>query len=239
MKGKRRQPLLVRLLRPTWAKCNDFALGIATRESAAPKPGDEPGSEPKLRPKYDDNDPYEVPDYWYVRKLSRMLKAGPEDVIYDVGCGMGRFLCVMAREKVRRCVGVELQPQLCEIARRNARRLRGRKAPVDIVCADAATAQLSEGTIYYMYNPFGPETLREVLANLRRSLSAQPRKVTIVYYNALHESLFRAEPWLHKYDEFKTHSGMTVSFWRGGATASNSLQRQEPEAAGLRSAAGA
>jgi predicted RNA methylase len=143
-----------------------------------------------------------------------MLNPAPEHVVYDLGCGMGRFICLMARRKVRKCVGVELQPQLCDIAQTNARLLRGRQAPVHIVCADAATADLSHGTIYYMYNPFGADTLREVLNNLRRSLAANPRKATIVYYNAVHEWLFSAEAWLEKFCEFKTFSGMNVTFWR-------------------------
>jgi predicted RNA methylase len=212
---KRRQPLLIRALRPIWAKCNDLALRIQT----IPLPDSAAASanarlDRGFQAKHNDSTPYEVPDYTYLRKVGRMLNPGPDDVVYDLGCGMGRFLCVMARYKVRRCVGVELQPQLCDIARRNARLLRGRQAPMEIVCADAASADVSEGTIYYMYNPFGADTLRDVLGNLHRSLSANPRKVSIVYYNAIHERLLSLERWLEKYGEFKTYSRMSVTFWR-------------------------
>ena len=213
---RRRQPLIIRVLRPLWAQCNEIALRIHTIPSPQAESATSPLDLPQIptQPKHGDSVAYEVPDYTYLRRVRRILNPGPDDVVYDLGCGMGRFICLMAQRKVRRCVGVELQPQLCDIAQRNARQLRGRQAPVEIVCADAATANISEGTIYYMYNPFGADTLRDVLDNLRRSLSPDPRKVTIAYYNAIHERLFSAEPWLEKYREFKTLSGMPVTFWR-------------------------
>jgi SAM-dependent methyltransferase len=204
--SRTRRPLLVRVLQPMWTMCNEVALNIRT----TPRDGGPVG----FHSRHEDSSQYEVPDYLYMRRIRKILQPGAEDVVFDVGCGMGRFLCVMARRKLRKCVGVELQPQLCEAARKNAAHLRGRKAPIEIVCADAATADLSDGTIYYMYNPFGADTMADVLANIRGTLSRNPRKITIVYYNARHEKLFERCEWLEKYQVFKIKSGMPVSFWR-------------------------
>src|SRR5215472_3284544 len=204
--ARTRRPLFVRVLQPMWTTCNEVALNIHT----VPKNG----GPPKLYAKHQDGVQYEVPDYLYLRRVRDILQPGPDDVFFDVGCGMGRFLCLMAREKVRKCVGVELQPQLCEAARRNAANLRSRKAPIEIVCGDAATADLSEGTIYYMYNPFGAKTMADVLANIRDSLARNPRNVRIVYYNTLLEGLFRSCGWLEKRHQFIVKSGMPVTFWR-------------------------
>ena len=217
--GRKRRPLIVRFVQPLWARCNDVALNIQTTPSAerltslqpTPKPE---GREAGVRPRHNDSAEYEVPDYLYLRKVVRTLKPGPEDVIFDLGCGMGRFLCLMARRRVRKCVGVELLPHLCEAARGNAARLRGPRAPIEIRCADAATADPSEGTIYYMFNPFGPATMGEVLANIRGTLSGNPRNITIVYYNSVHEEMFRASGWLEKHNAFRVQSGMAVTFWR-------------------------
>jgi SAM-dependent methyltransferase len=211
--------LIVRMLQPIWTMSNEVALGIRTtptvgRSGTVPPGVDPVGQRSGLPPRHDDSGKYEVPDYWYMRKVRSLLKPGPEDVIFDLGCGMGRFLCVAARVKVRKCVGVELLPQLCEIARSNAAQLRGRKAPIEILCGDAAGADLSGGTIYYMYNPFGPATMSDVLASLRGTLSRAPRKIAIVYYNSNHEELFQNSGWLEKYDEFRVQSGMRVTFWR-------------------------
>jgi hypothetical protein len=100
---------------------------------------------------------------------------------------MGRILCVFARKNIRRCIGIELFEDLCEISRANALRLRGRRASIEVICTDAAVADLSEGTIYYMYNPFGPATLHGVLENIMRSLlqapGAQKLSTTIQFMN--------------------------------------------------------
>ena len=192
-----------------WTLCNEVALNINTTPRN--------GNRPNVPSRHQDGVQYEVPDYLYMRRVRDMLQPGAQDVVFDIGCGMGRFLCLMARESVRKCVGVELQPQLCEAARKNAANLRGRKAPIEIVCGDAATADLSEGTIFYMYNPFGPQTMADVLANIGNSLAKNPRNVRIVYYNALYQDLFQRSGWLEKQREFKVKSGMPVSFWRNRA----------------------
>lgn len=163
---------------------------------------------------YDDGIVYASPDYWYVYRIARMLKPGPEDVFYDLGSGKGRILCVMARKCLQKCVGVELFEPLCETARRNAERLRGRKSSVEVTCEDAAKADVSDGTIYFMFNPFGPETMRDVLGNIESSLSKNPRHITIVYHNAVYEAVLEESSWLERYQSFQTVSGMRTSFWR-------------------------
>jgi precorrin-6B methylase 2 len=217
--SRKRRPLLVRFAQPLWAMCNDVALKIHTIPSTEPSASTQrsartAGQEADARPRHDDSVEYEVPDYLYLRRVVRALQPRPEDVVFDLGCGMGRFVCLMARKKVRKCVGVELLPHLCEAARKNAVRLRGRQAPIEIRCGDAATADPSEGTIYYLFNPFGSATMSEVLANIRGTLTRNPRNITIVYYNSIHEELFRTSGWLEKYHAFRVQSGMAVTFWR-------------------------
>lgn len=170
-------------------------------------------------PKHNDNMGYDPPEYWYIRAVTRRLKLAPEDVFYDVGCGMGRVICVVARRRVRKCVGIELLEPLCQKARRNSLRLRGRKSPIEIIWADAATADLSAGTIYYLYHPFGKDTMRDFLSNLETSILREPRKVTLVYYNSVHESILKTAGWLTKSFEFNTYSGQHVSFWKSCAAA--------------------
>jgi H2-forming N5,N10-methylenetetrahydromethanopterin dehydrogenase-like enzyme len=127
---------------------------------------------------------------------------------------MGRIVCDVARKRVRKCVGVELYEPLCEIAQRNSTRLRGKKSPIEIVCDDAARADLSQGTIYFMFNPFGAETMRDVIANIHESLSENPRAITICYYNAMYEPILAHGGWLEMYYNFTTAGGLRVSFWR-------------------------
>jgi len=163
--------------------------------------------------RHGDNWRYSTIGYWHIRKILRVLRPGPEDVFYDIGCGMGRILCVAARQPLRKCVGVELQEPLCQTARRNAASLRRRKAPIDILCGDATTVDLSDGTIYFMFNPFGPDTLRDTLENIRGSLSQNPRRIKIVYYHAKYRAVIDDMDWLVKVHEFERFGGHPVTIW--------------------------
>jgi precorrin-6B methylase 2 len=210
---------IVRLLRPVWSQCNEFALGIQTDLSAsaraAASAGDSPGKgAPTDKAKHKDNLPYATPDYWYVRKVVSVLNPGPDDTVYDLGCGLGRFLCTVARKRVRRCVGIELFEPMCVVAEKNAQTLRGRKSRIDIICADVLSADLSDGTVYFMFNPFGADTMKDVVTNIKASLVSNPRSVRIAYYNSALEHVLVSSGWLEKYHCFFTHAGHTVTFWR-------------------------
>jgi SAM-dependent methyltransferase len=45
-----------------------------------------------------------------VRKMLALAEVGPEDLIYDLGCGDGRILVIAAREFGARGVGIEIDP---------------------------------------------------------------------------------------------------------------------------------
>lgn len=202
-----------------WTRFNELALNIETEPAkvrAATPDGTRHWWQGQLSSKaaHDDNYTYACPDYWYVRKIVKLVRPGPSDVVYDVGCGMGRIVCDVARSHVKKCVGVELFEPLCEIARKNAGRLRGRKSPIEIICNDAAKADLSDGTVYFMFNPFGPDTMRDVIENIHRSLSPNPRAITICYYNALYDAVLADGDWLERYHQFHTAGGLKVSFWK-------------------------
>lgn len=210
---------LVAPVKPLWTKCNESVLNIETEPQGSPATASSPTrrwwqGEFSEKAVHDDNYGYACPDYWYVRKIVKIASPGPTDVVYDLGSGMGRILCVVARQRVRKCVGVELLEPLCEMARKNAGRLRGKKSPIEIICGDAARADLSDGTVYFMFNPFGPETMRDVIGNIQRSLSRNPRAIIIVYYNALYELALETGGWLERYHHFDTAGGLRVSFWR-------------------------
>jgi SAM-dependent methyltransferase len=129
--------------------------------------------------------------------LSHVLRSiAPDDVFVDLGCGRGRVVCYVAsRMRLRKVIGVELMAKMAEFAKQNAAKAR-LLTPVEIVQGNAAIADLSEGTAYFLFNPFGEETLRQVLANIRRSIAASPRTIRILYYNPLFEGLLDACDWL-------------------------------------------
>lgn len=210
---------LLERLKPIWTECNEIALGIRTVASpdvaAVANYGNSSWKGATTsKAKHRDNYGYATPDYWYLRKIISILDPRPDDVVYDIGSGLGRFTCMVARRRVCRCVGIELFEPLCQKAERNASSLRGRRSKIDVICADATTADVSDGTIYFMFNPFGPDTMNDTLANIKRSLGPNPRNIRIVYCNSVHESVLRSCGWLEEFHRFCTYSGNTVGFWR-------------------------
>lgn len=117
-------------------------------------------------------------------RIVRRLRLGPGDVLLDVGCGAGRVACIAARRPVARVVGVDLDSSMVRLARANAAALRGRRAPVEIVEADATAWEIPDDvTCVYMYNPFGGELLRRFLGRIAASAARRPRRIRLVYAN--------------------------------------------------------
>ena len=101
---------------------------------------------------------------------------------------------------------------LAEGARANLTSMTGRQAQARVVTGDARDADFSGATIAYMYNPFGAEIMRAVLAKL----AAMPG-LTIVYANPVHEAVFSEFPRLTKAETFLAPydlGRMPVQIWR-------------------------
>ena len=202
-----------------WSLLNDALLNIRTvphpywGEYAASRSRPWEG-QPNGASVFKDNVSYSSADYWYTYKLRGMLGPGSDDVLYDIGCGKGRVVCVFARRPMRRCVGIELLAPLCEQALENAGTLRGRRTPIAIRRGDACETDISDGTIYYLFNPFGRRTMERLLENIERSLQTRPRAVRIAYHNAVHAAAIDACGWLEPYFALKTRSGLDIRCWR-------------------------
>lgn len=194
-----------------WQVLNDLWLNIDT--------GSDPGSKTEAFQRQGAEDyrsHYQGANYLYLEQIAKLLTRQAQEplVFYDIGCGKGRPLCVMARHPFSKVVGVDFSAELCEVARRNARRLRGRVAPIEIVQADAASLDYSDGHVFFFFNPFGAPTLRAVMDSIERSLATAPRRVTVIYYNAVHEAVLEQCGWLECYGLLPTFSRVRVSFWR-------------------------
>ncbi len=218
----RKIELLIRLLefaKAFWSKGNDIALGIKTMPHAfkVTKLAREDLSElngNSITSLFPDSSGYESPDYANLRKIISFVDPKPNDVVFDLGSGMGRVLCLFARCEVEKCVGIELYPDLCELAESNARKLKGRVSPIEVRQGDAAKADYSDGTIFFLFNPFGAVTLQAVLERIFISRQSTSRQIVFIYYKDLHAEVFESCSWLKKFHEMKTFSRINVSFWK-------------------------
>lgn len=159
---------------------------------------------------------YEPVDYVLLHKFMKPLTLQRDDVIFDIGCGMGRALCLFARRNVRACVGIEFNDRLADIAKANTARLRGRHTQVEVRCGDAIEADYSTGTVFWLFNPFGAKTMQSVLERIEQSVRTRARAIQLAYINPMHEHLLDQQKWLtcvHRYRSlyFKTYG---ASYWR-------------------------
>jgi SAM-dependent methyltransferase len=164
---------------------------------------------------YPDASQYASIDYALIVRILRRLALQPDDVLVDVGCGKGRVLCCAARFPVRQVVGVDLSEEFCAQARANAERTRGRRSPIEVHQGFAQEFDYSEGTALYMFSPFGPETMEQVLTKIRKDRAGGP--VRIAYSNPAFADVFAGQDWLERYDFWdRAASGEehSVAFYR-------------------------
>lgn len=116
-----------------------------------------------------------------------------EGTFVDFGSGKGRVLLLAIQSGFRRVVGVEFSAELCAVARRNLAAVKQRLGPpveVEIAEIDAAKFEiLKDQTVFYLYNPFNEVVLKQVMANLRESLSHSARKVWLIYNTPVHREV--------------------------------------------------
>jgi predicted RNA methylase len=123
----------------------------------------------------------------------------------DLGSGKGRALLMAAQYPFARIVGVEVQPELDAIARRNIETIAGQhlRCPcIESVCADAREYDIPpDNLVLYLFNPFPDYVLREVLARLVASAQQRPRWIYVLYNAPFEQHEFEHIPQLEKFYE--------------------------------------
>jgi SAM-dependent methyltransferase len=133
-----------------------------------------------------------------VRRWRRSGPAAPleETTFVDVGAGMGRAMLLAAEMPFRAVIGVELNPTLIRIARRNLavwRKTERARAPMRLVCGDAAELVFpGEPCLAFLFNPFGGAVLRRFLKAVARSFAHRPGTFDLLYVNNEQEGVLEA-----------------------------------------------
>ncbi len=174
----------------------------------------------------------------YVR-FHQLMKKVPirqnADVFLDFGSGMGRAVILAATYPFRKVIGVELATDLhtraSENVKRAAKRLRCRD--IELYNVDARRFRIPpEVTMIYMWNPFAGEVLREVFANIQKSIAEHPRLVTILYLSPINptslDAIKEGLPWLNETNRTRLGPQSLAVFYTCGvaeaaATLSNAL----------------
>lgn len=124
-----------------------FGLSLtATAQTAKP----ETAGEPKGEPKGVIAGPY-VPTPWpIVDEFLKMADIGKDDIVYDLGSGDGRLVITAAKRYGARGVGIEIQPQLVELANKQAKEA-GVAERVSFRAADLFQSDYREASVITLY----------------------------------------------------------------------------------------
>jgi hypothetical protein len=116
----------------------------------------------------------------------------------DAGAGMGRAMLLAAEYGFREVIGIELNPILAKIARRNLAiwKEAGRtQVPMQIVCGDAVDAVFPGGpSLVFLFNPFGASVMRRLLKRLTVTFADRPGQLDLLYVNNEQEGVIEGQP---------------------------------------------
>src|SRR3954447_3763817 len=126
-----------------------------------------------------------VPSAWHVvPRALRYIGVSDRDTFVDFGCGKGRVVHQAARWPFARVMGVEISPDLAEIARANmaARSGHHKCKNVEIVACDVVDFPIPDDlTVAYFFQPFSGDTFDSVLRRIIDSIDRNPRRVRLIY----------------------------------------------------------
>lgn len=116
----------------------------------------------------------------------------------DLGSGKGRTLLMAAEAGFGKVIGVELMPELHQIAQRNIAALGSR---AESFCMDAREFEFPPVQfVLYLFNPFPEAVMKRVMANLENFLAQHPREVYVAYRYPELEAMLAQSPALEKID---------------------------------------
>lgn len=116
---------------------------------------------------------------------------GPTDVLIDLGSGLGHVPLLVSICTGAHAIGIEREPVYVDGARRSADALNLDR--VVFIARDAREADLSSGTVFYLYTPFSGTILRTVLDQLKREADRRPIRIGTL---GPCTPMVAAEPWL-------------------------------------------
>jgi hypothetical protein len=108
----------------------------------------------------------------HLMKTSALSKA---DVFVDLGSGLGHVPLLASMLSGVQSLGIEVEAAYVASAQECAQSLH--LSRVRFIHEDARAADLSSGTVFYLYSPFTGSILTEVLERLRKESTRRPIKI--------------------------------------------------------------
>jgi len=110
-----------------------------------------------------------------VNRMMEMAEVGPDDVVYDLGCGDGRILVAAARRYHARAVGIEIDP-LRYLWCQFLITILGQRKRVRIIFGNFFNKDLSEADVVMCF--LMPDALTKLEKKLKQELQPGTRVVS-------------------------------------------------------------
>jgi Histone methylation protein DOT1 len=136
----------------------------------------------------------------HIFDLIRRTALTERDVLVDLGSGLGHVPLLAAICTNARSIGIELEAAYVDCARQSAQTLNLNN--VVFLQQDARAADLSSGTVFYLYTPFIGTILRTVLDSLRHETAS--RKIRICTFGPC-TAIIAQEQWLETLGAAEAH----------------------------------
>lgn len=121
-----------------------------------------------------------------------------EFTFVDAGAGMGRAVLLASEVPFRAAVGVELNPALARMARRNAGmwKKQGRaQCAISICCGDVTEYRLPAGPcLMFLFNPFGASVMKRMLRRIGAHVARRHDPLDLIYVNDEQAAILRVHP---------------------------------------------
>lgn len=127
------------------------------------------------RPSREPDVPYEPSSARAIAAMIELGRLGPNDVVYDLGCGDGRVVVEAVKQSGARGVCVDIDPKLVRQARENATRA-GVAERIEFRTQDLFVTDLRDATVVMLF--LWPEINLRLLPKLKRELRPGARIVS-------------------------------------------------------------
>ncbi|MEB3980324.1 class I SAM-dependent methyltransferase [Mycobacterium sp. 663a-19] len=129
-----------------------------------------------------------------LRRALNILPVDSGTTFVDLGCGKGRALVVASEFPFGSIVGVEISPELAEVASENAlvvRRNHPQRTPISVVEGDVLDYALPPGNlVIFLFNPFEKVLITQLLNKIEAALQERDSSIYVVYINPVCGHIF-------------------------------------------------
>jgi ubiquinone/menaquinone biosynthesis C-methylase UbiE len=139
-------------------------------------------------------------DFQVVNAMLKLAEVTSKDIVYDLGCGDGRFVVTAARQFGARGVGIDIDPERIKEARALAERTQANDK-VRFIEGDLFDTDISEATVVTLY------LLTRLNLKLRPKLMKELKPGTRIVSHA-----FDMGDW--KPEKSEQVGGSTIYLWR-------------------------